>query len=31
MGFIDAKQLLKLAEDAGDASLKKYLRRIARE
>lgn len=31
MGFIDAKQLLKLAEDAGDATLKKYLRRIARE
>ena len=31
MGFIDAKQLLKLAEDAGDTSLKKYLRRIARE
>lgn len=31
MGFIDAKQLLKLAEDAGDATLKKYLRRIAME
>ena len=31
MGFINAKQLLKLAEDAGDATLKKYLRRIARE
>ena len=31
MGFIDAKQLLKLAEDAGDATLKKYLRRIAKE
>ena len=31
MGFINAKQLLKLAEDAGDATLKKYLRRIAME
>ena len=29
MGFIDQKQLLKLADDAGDQSLVKYLKKIA--